>query len=236
MSRYGSSGVTYSFGPGRWTPAVRALILTNVGVYFLSLVMPAMVDYFALTPALVLRGNVWQLVSYLFLHGDPMHILFNMLMLWMFGVELEQRWGTRAFVTFYFVCGLGAGVAEVLVSLLPFSLTAPLFYAPTIGASGAIYGVMMAWALIFPYRQIVLLIFPVQARYAVLICAALMFFESIGGESTVANFAHLGGLVTGYLYLKGPRGLQDEVRYRVTKWRMARTRRRFDVRRGGRVH
>ena len=97
-----------------------------------------------------------------------MHILFNMLALWMFGVDLERRWGTRGFVRYYAITGIGAGIATALVSLLPFAATRAIYAAPTIGASGAIYGLLLAWALLFPHRQILFMfIFPLPARVAV---------------------------------------------------------------------
>jgi membrane associated rhomboid family serine protease len=236
VSRYAPSGASYSFGPGPWTPAVRAIILANIGVFLITSFSPGLVQPFGLSPEDVLtRGRIWQPVTYLFLHAGVSHILFNMLIVWMFGVDLERRWGARAFTTYYFVTGVGAGLSMMLVSLLPFDATRAVYYASTVGASGACYGLLMAWALLFPTRQILFaLIFPMQARYFVLILGAIAFFSALSsGGGPVAHLAHLGGLLVGYLYLKGPRGLSGELRYRLTRWKMERLRRRFDVHEGG---
>jgi membrane associated rhomboid family serine protease len=239
MSRFSARGVSYSFGPGPLTPAVKALLIINVGLYVVTIFASrALWAAFGLQPLDVLeRGWIWQFVTYLFLHDvDPFHVLFNMLFLWMFGVDLERRWGTRAFTTYYFITGIGAGVCVVLVSLLPFGMTQASQAATTIGASGAVFGLMMAWALLFPERRILfMLLVPIPARVFVLILGAIEFVYAIralgGGVSAVA---HLGGLVVGYLYLKGPTNLRLEWKYRLTKWRMERMRRRFGVHRGGR--
>jgi membrane associated rhomboid family serine protease len=154
----------------------------------------------------------------------------------MFGVDLERRWGSRGFLRYYFIVGVGAGLSMILVSLLPFRATAATYHAFTIGASGSVYGLLMAWALIFPHRQILfMLLFPLTARVYVLIMGAIAFFSAVGASGgPVANVAHLGGLIVGFVYLKGPTDLRLEWRYRLTKWRMDRMRRKFNVHRGGR--
>jgi len=234
------SSVSYAFGPGPMTPAVRAIVYANIAVFVVTLFSPSLiVDTFGLMPAGVIDDlRVWTLVTYLFVHSPTQlsHILFNMLAVWMFGVELERRWGTRAFTKYYFITGVGAGVSMVLVSLLPFEATRATFHAITIGASGAVYGLLMAWALVFPHREILfMLIFPLKARVYVLIMGAIAFFAAVGaGGGPVANVAHLGGLAIGFVYLKGPTNLRLELRYRLTKWRMERMRRRFSVHRGKR--
>jgi membrane associated rhomboid family serine protease len=240
MPRYGSPGIADVFGPGPITPAVRTLIIANVVMFLLTFVMAEqIIDGFGLMPEAVLEGGrVWQLATYLFVHSpySLSHILFNMLALWMFGVELERRWGTRTFTQYYFLTGIGAGVCTLLVSLLPFGWASPTYVTRTIGASGAIYGILMAWAMLFPHRQILFMfIFPLQARVFVLIIGAIAFFSAVGTSgSGVANVAHLGGLVIGWVYLRGPEHLRAELRYRVTRWRMERMRRRFNVHKGGR--
>src|SRR5580700_11029758 len=163
-----------------------------------------MIARFGLTPAAVVaHGAIWQLVTYLFLHSPASvwHILFNMFALWMFGVELERRWGTRAFVTYYFVTGIGAGLCTVLVSLLPFAGARLAYTIPTIGASGAIYGVLLAWALAFPHRQVlVMMLFPMAARPYVVLMGAIAFITALSATGDgVANVAHLGGLVVGWI-------------------------------------
>jgi membrane associated rhomboid family serine protease len=232
--------VTYAFGPGRWTPAVRAIILTNGVVFLATLVMPQLiVGLLGLSPQDVLTsGRIWEPATYLFVHSPRSfgHVLFNMLAVWMFGVELERRWGTVAFAKYYFVTGIGAGLTTVLVSLLPFAATAPVYYTTTVGASGAVYGLLLAWALIFPHRQILfMLIFPLPARVFVLILGGIAFLSALGaGGGPVAHMTHLGGLVVGWIYLKGPKNLRLDLQYHLTRWRMERMRRRFDVHRGGR--
>src|SRR4051794_8276758 len=117
------STIAYSFGPGPLTPAVRALLYANIAVYIASLVFPVILTWFGLVPKLVIEEHwLWQPVTYMFVHAPtPTHILFNMLILWMFGVELERMWRTRFFVKFYAATGVGAGLISILVSLLPFA-------------------------------------------------------------------------------------------------------------------
>jgi len=196
-----------SFGPGPMTRAVQAIVIGNIVVFVAMMVARSpIIDVFGLTPQAVLtQGRVWQLATYLFLHADVFHILFNMLSVWMFGVDLERRWGTQAFIKYYAVTGVGAGVCTVLASLLPFGPDS--YFIPTIGASGAVYGLLMAWGIVFPHRTILFLgIFPLTARVFVLIMGAIVFAQALGqgGGTTVAHVAHLGGLVAGYWYLKTP--------------------------------
>ena len=230
--------VSYRLGPGPLTPAVRALIILNVAGYLLPLVVPALSLWLGLVPALVVeRWWIWQPVSYMFLHGGLFHLLFNMLALWMFGVDLERSWGTRFFARFYFVAGIGAALTTLLMSLLPFGFAESLYASVTVGASGAIYGLLVAFAMMYPHRPIYLyMLFPIPARIFVLIIGAISFFSSItetGGG--VAHAAHLGGLVAGYLYLAGQRGhVLSAMRSQWLRWRLARMRRRFDIHEGGR--
>src|SRR5262245_28667021 len=172
MSRYATSGATIAFGPGPMTPAVRAIIIANIVVFLATFVAPRpIIDWLGLSPeAVIERGRIWQLVTYLFVHGGLSHILFNMLAVWMFGVELERRWGTVGFTKFYFVSGVGAGLCVLIVSLLPYDWAVPTYRGVTIGASGAVYGILMAWAMLFPHRQILFMfIFPLPTRVFVLI-------------------------------------------------------------------
>jgi len=221
------------------TPAVRAIVYANLGAFVLTLVARSfMLETFGLTPEAVLeRGRVWQLVTYLFVHSptDFFHIVFNMLAVWMFGVELERRWGTNGFTKYYFVTGVGAGACVALASLLPFASAARGYSATTVGASGAVYGLLMAWALIWPHRQIIFIIFPITVRVLVLIFGGIAFLSAVTASGgAVSNVAHLSGLLIGWLYLRGPKDLQLAFKYRLTKWRMDRMRRKFNVHRGGR--
>ena len=159
----------------------------------------------------------------MFLHGGIFHIVFNMLALWMFGAELERTWGTRYFLKFYFVTGIGAGVLTVLFSLLPFAFARQLQDVNIIGASGAIYGLLLAYAIYFPERPILLIVFWVPARLCVTILGAIAVFASLSEAGGVANATHLGGLLVGYLYLKGAGGDPiSEMKYRYLKWKINR--------------
>jgi len=232
------STLAYSFGPGPMTPAVRILLWTNIGVWIATLLYPPLVVWLGLIPQQIIEhGWVWQPATYMFLHArNPTHILFNMLGLWMFGVELERLWGTKLFVRFYAITGVGAGLTTVVVSLLPFAATHGIYYSATIGASGALYGLLLAFALYYPNRPILMfLLFPIPAKYFVMILGGLAFLTSIDGGGSVAATTHLGGLVIAYLYLRGGRGgLTAEIKYRYLKWKMNRLRRKFDVYSGGR--
>ena len=221
------------------TPAIKTLIVANVAAFLLTSVAPTLTLRFGLRPADVFEGFAfWQPVTYLFLHGGISHILFNMLALWMFGVELERLWGSRYFVKYYFVCGIGAAVTTLLLSLSPLAIADQMYYALTIGASGAVYGILLAYGLYYPTRPIfIYFVFPIPAKYFVMIIGAISLLSSFGGPGGgVAHGAHLGGLVAGYLYLKGGRFHPlAELRYRLLKWRIDRTRRKFDVYTGGRT-
>jgi membrane associated rhomboid family serine protease len=242
-SRYPSaSGISYSFGPGPLTPAIKALIITNVVLFVGDYLVQSvdLTDVLGLRPVdVVERLRVWQPLTYMFLHAGFFHILFNMLALWMFGVELERMWGTKFFTKFYFVCGIGAALTTLLVSAIPGSLHTQIYETPTIGASGAIYGVLLAYALYFPNRPIYMyMVFPIPAKYFVMIMGAISLLSAMGTRgSGVAHVTHLGGLVAGYLYLKGTRvHLFSEIQYRFLKWRINRMRRKFDVHSGGRAN
>ena len=237
MARYGRpTSVAYSFGPGPITPAVKAIIIANIAFFVLSLVYSPVITYLGLVPEDVIgRGWLWQLATYMFLHAGPMHILFNMLGVWMFGVELERLWGTKFFVRFYAVAGIGAGVTALAASLIPLPALRETYSAVTIGASGALYGLLMAFAMYYPDRPILMfLLFPIPAKYFVMILGALAFLIAPGSQ--VSNTAHLGGLLFAYLFLKGGSagGVTAEIKYRYLKWKMNRLRRKFDVYSGGR--
>jgi membrane associated rhomboid family serine protease len=214
------------------------LIVANVAGYLLTLAVPGLVVWLGLVPALVVeRGWVWQPFTYMFQHGGLFHLLFNMLALWMFGVELERLWGTRFFLRFYVICGVGAAATTLLVSLLPFRFAEAIYGSVTVGASGAIYGLLVAYAMAYPHRPIYLyLLFPIPARVFVIVVGAISFLSSVSDpRGGVAHATHLGGLVIGYLYLAGRRGrLVSFVRSQWLRWRMARLRKRFEVHDGGR--
>jgi len=186
-----------SFG-SKITPGVRNLIIANAAVYLLQTLhfVPSTRD-FGLVPSSVLHKLfIWQLITYMFLHGNLMHIFMNMFVLWMFGSEIERNWGTREFYKYYFATGIGAGIFNLIFE--------PSSTIPIIGASGAIYGLLLAFGLLFPERPIfIYFLFPIKAKYFVLIFGALTFISAFSSSNdNIAHFAHLGGMAVGYLYLR----------------------------------
>jgi membrane associated rhomboid family serine protease len=237
MRRYSSPYVSsYSFGPGPISTAMKALIGANV-VVFLAQSVPGLQGWLTLVPALAARLEIWRLATYMFLHGGVFHLLFNMLALWMFGTQLERIWGTRYFLKYYFVTGIGAAVLTVLFSLLPFEFSRSLYATQILGASGAIYGLLLAYALYFPDQPIYMyLLFPIKAKYFVMILGAIELYASLAVMSGIASATHLGGLLVGYLMLKGARvDPLAEIKYRYLKWKINRVRKKFDVYSGGRT-
>ena len=187
-------------------PAVKVLLLINVGSFFIGQLWgPLQFDYiFGLTvPWVFLRFQLYQFVTYLFVHGNLLHLLINMMFLYFFGRELEIYWGTGYFLRYYFISGVGAGLCS-----LPFIWG---INVPLIGASGAIFALLLAYGILFPNRIITLLLFfvlPVRlrARQMVIIFIALqlLLLLVIGRGGGVAYFAHLGGALVGFIYLKWP--------------------------------
>jgi membrane associated rhomboid family serine protease len=218
---------SYFFG-GPATKTVKALIIANVGVYllqvFFSLFKSNYLElHLGLVPLLVTHGYmIWQFVTYMFLHGGVFHLFFNMLTLYMFGNELERYWGTRRFINYYFITGIGAGMCSWLVSM-----ENPL---PIVGASGAIYGLLLAYGVTYPNRIVYLnFLLPIKVKWLVLIMGAFAFLSSLGGsESEVANIAHLGGMVVGYLLLKG-KGWVDRYRYFNNQRQREQLKKQFEV-------
>ena len=181
--------------------AVKGLIIANISVFFIQLLLPQMSSYLGLVPLLVVKKYfIWQLFTYMFLHGGFFHLFFNMFVLWMFGSELESRWGRGEFLKYYFMTGIGAGIVYVAARYNS--------VIPTIGASGAIYGLLLAYGLSFPNRYIYLYFFlPIKAKFLVLVFGAIEFIAAFSGsKDNIAHFAHLGGLLAGFLYLKFLRG------------------------------
>jgi membrane associated rhomboid family serine protease len=238
MRRYPSPrDLSYSFGPGGLTTAIKALIIANVVMFVLSMFVQSITEYLGLMPAAIFQQfRIWQPFTYMFLHGTLSHILFNMLALWMFGTELERMWGTPAFLRYYFATGVAAGLTTILVSMLPFAMTARLFYSVTIGASGAIYGLLLAYGVTFPTRPIyIYFLFPIQAKYFVMIMGGIALLSAMGDTGGgIAHITHLGGLVAGYALLRGRRfSPAAEVRYRFLRWKMDKARKKFGIYSGG---
>jgi len=175
-------------------PATRALLLTNVGVFLLQQLMgPLLVQWLALWPPGTLF-EPWQLLTYAFLHEGVAHIFFNMFALFMFGTPLERYWGSQRFTTFYFICVLAAGLTQLTVATFESS------QSPTLGASGGIFGLLLAFAIYFPRQRIMLLFppIPLPAWAFVSLYGLLELFLGVtGNEASVAHFAHLGGMLGG---------------------------------------
>lgn len=223
---------------GHFTSGVQILLISNIllfVVYYFSVLFGYdwVFHPFGLIPADVIgHFAIWQLVTYMFLH-DPLgfsHILFNMLTLWMFGRTLEQSWGTRRFLNFYFLCGIGAGVCVVLANLI----FGGNMNARTIGASGAIYGLLLAFGMLFPNMEVLFFfLFPIKAKYFVMILGAIAFMSSFGASgSGVSHVAHLGGMIFGYAYLRSAKsGLN--VSGSLSDWwreyKLQRARKKFQV-------
>jgi membrane associated rhomboid family serine protease len=149
----------------------------------------------------------WQLVSYSFLHGSFGHLFFNMFALWMFGVQVENRWGSQRFGTFYFLCVIGAALTHMVFMPLLAGNGAPVA-VPTVGASGGVYGILLAFGMMFPNQPIYIwALFPVRAKWLVIGFGALELYSAVTGTSAgVANFAHLGGMVFGFVLIQYWRG------------------------------
>lgn len=225
------------------TPGVKLLLIANFAVFIFEALLyyyggrPAydvLLKWFGLVPAgVVPLFRIWQPFTYLFLHdvNSIWHILMNMFALWMFGRELELVWGRNRFLRYYFLTGVGAGIINVLVKTVPFFFGHGFSYIPTIGASGAIFGILMACAILFPDRRVYIIPFPVaiSMRTVVIIMAAFTFLGTFGlGDDSVSHICHLGGMLVGYLYLR--RGtLLYSVRNSVSDWQHRRNRKRFEV-------
>ncbi|MCC7235269.1 MAG: rhomboid family intramembrane serine protease [Bryobacterales bacterium] len=221
-------------------PGVKWLLIVNVALFLLYFFavrtgFGSLFFHFGLVPRAVTHLlAVWQLVTYLFLH-DPngvTHILLNMLMLWMFGSTLENTWGTRRFLQYYFVCGVGAAICVVLLATLFGNAE-----SRTIGASGAIFGLLLAFGVLFPDAQMLFMfIFPMKAKYCVMIYGAIEFLFTLGSSGDgVSHIAHLGGMAFGYLYLRSDLfrsrrlNLAGAFQARYRDWKLKRAKKKFQV-------
>ena len=217
---------------GYFPDGVKWLLISNVAIFILIGLFggPYQDDILLLhlaPVAVVKHFAVWQLVTYLFLHAGIAHLVFNMLTLWMFGVPLEQTWGTRQFLKYYFLCGIGAGICDVAANALIGNWS-----TNTIGASGAIFGLLLAFGVLFPDTKVLMnFLFPIKAKYMVMIYAAIELYMSIGVNSGVSNVAHLGGMAFGYVYLKGrlPRIPIPDLPGYYRQWKLQRAKRKFQV-------
>lgn len=178
-------------------PAIRALMIANVVGFLAGLVVPDLHNLFGLVPQqAIFQRWIWQPFTYLFLHGNIWHLVFNLFALWMFGMPVESQWGERDFLKYYFLCGLGAAAAHLAMD--------PHAMIPVIGASGSVYGLLVAFAMLYPDAVVYLyFLIPIKAAHMALLFGAIEFFAGATGSTPgVARFAHLGGMLTGYLYIR----------------------------------
>jgi len=238
-------GMSLSFPP--FTPAVKWLLLANTGVFLLTLLLHATARDAAglitsalwlLPDAVVRHGYLWQVATYSFLHLGLFHILFNMLSLWMFGATLEGDWGSGRFLQFYFFCVAGAALTTIGISYTHVLGVSPL--QPTVGASGGVYGILMAFGLLYGEQELFLFPFPfrIKAKYMVAILIFVAVAGAFGEAGGIASFAHLGGLFFGYAWVRWmPRRGMGYVfsesyyglRNRYFKWKRRRAARKFEV-------
>jgi membrane associated rhomboid family serine protease len=221
----------------RFPTGVKWLLIANIALflpyYMLQPVRMLLQDLVLVPAEVVHQFKFWQLFTYMFLHASIMSVVWNMLALWMFGAELERTWGTNKFLRFYFSCGVLAAVTVVLASYI-FSGSE----VPVVSSSGAVYGLLAAYAVVFPDATLLFgFLIPMKSKYFVLIIAAIVFLQSFmavagGRGSGVGVTALLGGMLAGYLLLRGKR-LQVQVRQPVMDaykdWKLRRAKKKFEV-------
>jgi membrane associated rhomboid family serine protease len=212
------SGRTYIYG--YLPPGVKWLLISNSAIFVVYWIggralQQTAITLLALIPSAVVDNfYLWQPFTYMFLHASIGHILLNMLALYFFGPPLEMDWGTRRFLKFYFYCGLAAGMCVLLTGLLVGNR-----FIPTVGASGAILGLLVAFAVLHPNETVLLaFLIPIKAKHLAMLYAAIEVLSLWGPETGVSTIAHLGGMAFGYLYLKLP---SPRVRRRLPDWRGA---------------
>ena len=196
----------FSYKPALFTDAIKILVSVNFGIFLLQTVARTeglFFPLFGLVPKMVWSEfMIWQPFTYLFFHGGIWHVLINMFVLWMFGSELERIWGKGHFLKFYFVTGVGAGLVTMIFGLN--SMT------PIVGASGAVYGVLLAYGLTYPNRTVYLYgIIPIKSLWFVIGIGVIAFMSSFDNVSQISHLTHLSGMVIGYLMLKRPLRFND---------------------------
>ena len=203
----------FSYKPTLFTDAIKTLITINFIIFLLQTISKSdqlFFTIFGLVPKMVWSEfMLWQPFTYIFFHGDIWHVLINMFVLWMFGIELERMWGKKKFLTFYFVTGIGSGLITMLFGLN--SLT------PIVGASGAIYGVLMAYGLTYPNRIVYLYgLIPIKSIWFVIGIGTIAFFSSFNNVTQISHLTHLSGMALGYILLKKPIHIQS-LRFAIIK-------------------
>ncbi len=236
-------GVQMRWGSGGSivTPAIKILLIANTAVFIgqtlIGMFFGARGElwiYYELGLGVrsVIPGlRIWQPFTYMFLHGGLWHLLINMLVLWMFGCDLERIWGARKFLNYYFTCGIGAGIINVAAGYLPLLWGRQPSDIPTVGASGAIFGVLIACAVLFPDRPVWLIPFPVMLpmKVFVAIMGGIEFFSELSAPGgSISHICHLGGMLIGYTYLRRGSFFYG-MRNTMSDWKRRRLRRRFDV-------
>jgi membrane associated rhomboid family serine protease len=233
MARYTGYPSGRSFVHDYFPTGVKWLLITNTLIFVLTFLCPRELQghitvVLALSAEAAVRNLfVWQLVTYMFLHGGIWHLLFNMLTLWMFGIQLERDWGTRRFLKYYFYCGIAAAICVLAVNIL-------LGYWGTItlGASGAIFGVLVAFGVMYPNQTVLMnFLFPIKAKYLVMIYVGIELLVTFGRNTGVSTIAHLGGAAFGFVYLKGrlPRVLLPDVSGAYRQWKLRRAKKKFQT-------
>lgn len=187
-----------SFKPKIFTDVIKILIGVNLGLWVLKIIAHSQIDLsqvFGLSPSTA-WPMIWQPVTYMFIHGSFFHVAINMFVLWMFGSEMETIWGRREFLKYYFLTGIGSGIVWLL-----FNLSNPMTIL--IGASGAVYGVLLAYGLMFPNRKVWLyFVVPIKVKWFVVFLGVVAFLSSLDNTSNISHLAHLSGMLIGYTYLK----------------------------------
>lgn len=187
-----------SYGTDNFPPVIKTLIIINVAVFIAQALLDTRVGltyFLALHPLSSPGFGSYQMLTHMFTHGGLFHILFNMYALWMFGRQLENIWGGKRFIAFYFMCGVGAAVLHLIVQ--HYSGGDSL----AVGASGAVMGIFAAYAYLFPNDRLVIfpIFIPIKAKWAMLGLMAFDLFGGIAGRDNIAHFAHLGGAITGII-------------------------------------
>jgi membrane associated rhomboid family serine protease len=218
------------FGPPLTPPIVKQLLIANGIIFVVQLAVPAFTDLFGVVPLLFWQqGFLWQPFTYMWLHSTHhlLHILMNLFVLWMFGSQLAMAWGPKRFLRYYLICGVGAGffIATMPYVTVGLGISSPIALGiTTVGASGAIYGVLLAYSLTWPDRTI-MLIFPPVAFRAIWLIPLLFFMTFLFGGGNVSHVGHLGGVVVGWLYLRRSGDAHsllslEQIKYRWRRYRM----------------
>lgn len=225
---FGGGGV--QFGPPVTPPVIKQLLIANGAVFVLQVLSPALVAFGAVQPFRVFeQGWLWQPFTYMWLHGGFAHIGFNMLALWMFGSPMALAWGPRKFLRFYLTCGVGAGV---LIALWPYIAvwmglaSSATLGMRTLGASGAVFGVLLAYTLTWPDRYIMLLFPPIPIK-AIYFIPLILFLELASPRGNISTVGHLGGVLVGWILMAREGRTQGifslgRLKYRLRRWRMRR--------------